>query len=99
MNIYKNTESGWEKKYSDSLSFGHGLSSGIFNKEPLIIAGNRSDSLSLVSYKVEELSSGKVDRQVIEEGVGPTQTQVFTAGSTDYILSSNQRKNEVALYY
>jgi hypothetical protein len=35
---------------------------------------------------------------VIEEDAGPTQTQVFTANNTDYILSANQKKNEVAVY-
>ena len=35
----------------------------------------------------------------IEKEAGPTQTQVFTYNSRDYILSVNQRKNEVALYY
>ena len=36
---------------------------------------------------------------VNEEDAGPTQTQVFSANGTDYILSANQKKNEVALYY
>ena len=99
LNIYKKTGIGWELKFSDSLSFGHGLSSGIFKNQPLIVAGNRSESLALIYYNVQDLSGSKVDRHVIEEGVGPTQTQVFTLGSVDYILSANQRKNEVALYY
>jgi hypothetical protein len=98
LNIYKKTGDGWERRYSDSLSFGHGLSSGIFNGRPLIIAGNRSDSLALVSYEVEDLSAMKVNSRVIEEGTGPTQTQVFSQGTKDYILSANQKKNEVALY-
>lgn len=99
LNIYKKTGDGWEKIYTDSLSFGHGLSSGIFQGNPIIIAGNRADSLAMVAYRVKDLSSGKVESQIVEEGTGPTQTQVFRAGSTDYILSSNQKKNEVALYY
>ena len=99
LNIYKKTGNGWEKRFSDSLSFGHGLSSGIFNGSPIIIAGNRADSLAMVAYRVKDLARGTVESQIIEEGTGSTQTQVFRAGSTDYILSSNQKKSEVALYY
>jgi hypothetical protein len=50
-------------------------------------------------FKVTHLDSGNFSREVIEEDAGPTQTQVFTANNTDYILSANQKKNEVALYY
>ena len=49
-------------------------------------------------FKVEDLDSGKLVREEIEADTGPTQTQVFTAKGTDYILSANQVKNEVALY-
>ena len=35
---------------------------------------------------------------MIENEVGPTQTQIFSYEGTDYILSANQKKNEVALY-
>jgi len=54
--------------------------------------------LALESFHVDDLSQGTVKRRVIEGDVGPTQTQVFSVGSEDYILSSNQKKNEVALY-
>ena len=98
LNIYKNTGKKWEWRFSDSLSFGHGLSSGFIQRKPVIIVGNRSGSLALESFSVLDLSRGKFDRLVIEEDAGPTQTQVFSVGGTDYILSANQRKNEVALY-
>ena len=38
LNIYKRTGDQWEQRYSDSLSFGHGLSSGVFNGKPVIVA-------------------------------------------------------------
>ena len=98
LNIYKNTGKKWEWRFSDSLSFGHGLSSGFIQRKPVIVVGNRSGSLALESFSVLDLSKGKFDRLVIEEDAGPTQTQVFSVGGTDYILSANQRKNEVALY-
>jgi hypothetical protein len=49
-------------------------------------------------FTVGNLEKGIVNRQVIEQDAGPTQTQVFTFRNSDYILSANQKKNEVALY-
>ena len=99
LNVYKRIHNNWQLKYSDSLYFGHGLSAGFVNSEPVIVVGNRSESLALVQYKVVDFAKGKISREVLEEGVGPTQTMVFTDGNTDYILSANQKKNEVVLYY
>jgi hypothetical protein len=98
LNVYKHTGKKWELRISDSLSFGHGLSSGFIQQKPVIVVGNRSGSFALESFSVHDLLKGNYDRMVIEEDAGPTQTQVFSAGGTDYILSANQRKNEVALY-
>ncbi|MBA7698119.1 hypothetical protein ES703_106794 [subsurface metagenome] len=99
LNVYKKEGEKWELRFSDSISFGHGLSSGFVNDETVIVVGNRSGSLALESFTISDLSKGTCERKVIEENAGPTQTQVFSVGNTDYILSSNQRKNEVVLYY
>jgi hypothetical protein len=98
LNVYKRNGLNWELKFSDTLSFGHGLSCGFFNNEPVIVVGNRRGSFTLDLFKVIDLDQGKFSRTVLEEDAGPTQTQVFTANGTDYILSANQKKNEVALY-
>jgi hypothetical protein len=99
LNVYKQVGEKWELKFSNSLSFGHGLSCGIFNEQPIIVVGSRRGSFALDMFKVIDFAAGKFSREVIEEDAGPTQTQVFTADETDYILSANQKKNEVALYY
>lgn len=99
LKVYKQSGKNWELMCNDSLSFGHGLSAGIFKGEPVIVVGNRADSLTLDMFKVNNLQAGNFSRQVMEENAGPTQTQVFSANGIDYILSSNQKKNEVALYY
>jgi hypothetical protein len=98
INVYKRVGGRWRLKFSDSLSFGHGLSSGMLNGNPVIVAGNRSGSLALETFTVNNLDKGLIKRKVIELDVGPTQTQVFSFGGQDYIMSANQRKNEVALY-
>jgi hypothetical protein len=99
LNVYKRNGLKWELKFTDSLSFGHGLSCGLLNSEPVIIVGNRRGSFTLDMFKVTDFASGNFSREVLEEDSGPTQTQVFTANNTDYILSANQKKNEVAVYY
>lgn len=99
LNVYKRVGKQWELKFTDSLSFGHGLSCGFMNGEPIIMVGNRRGSFTLDQFKVIDFANGKFSREVVEEDAGPTQTQVFSAGNTDYILSANQKKNEVALYY
>lgn len=98
VNIYDRTPEGWDKKYSGELSFGHGLSCGMFGGEPVVVVGNRRGSLTLDLIKAIDFSKGEFSREAIEQEAGPTQTQVFTTEGIDYILSANQLKNEVALY-
>ncbi len=98
LNMYKRVQGAWKLKFSAPLSFGHGLSSGLFNGAPIVVVGNRRDSLNLEMFNIDDINRGSVNKIVIEEGVGPTQTQVFSFGARDYILSANQKKNEVALY-
>ncbi len=98
LNIYKQDGANWVPGFSAELSYGHGLSTGAFKSEPTIVVGNRSGSLALEAFVVKDLLRGNVERRVIEEGAGPTQTQVFKFDSVDYILSANQKKNEIALY-
>jgi hypothetical protein len=47
-------------------------------------------------HKISTLN--KIERSIIENNVGSTQTKVLIYNNTDYILSSNQLRNEVALY-
>jgi hypothetical protein len=95
--VYKKTSSGWDKQYSSPLSFGHGLSAGIFNNQRIIVAGNRRESEALEMHVVHK--SGEIEKIIIEEHAGPTQIKIFHNKDSDFILSANQIKNEVALYY
>ena len=97
LNVYKRSSDGWDKLYTDELWFGHGLSCGLFRGEPVVVVGNRRGPLTLNLYR--RLADGSFAREILEDQAGPTQTQVFSADGTDYILSANQLKNEVALYY
>lgn len=99
LNVYKRIGGNWELRFTDELAFGHGLSCGMFRGKPVIVVGNRRGPLTLVMYTPQDLANGVVAKEVLEEGAGPTQTQVFTLNGTDYILSANQLKKEVALYY
>lgn len=97
LNVYKKDGEGWNKIFTDELWFGHGLSCGMFKGEPVIVVGNRRGPLTLNLYRYK--ADGSFNKEILEEQAGPTQTLVFTANGTDYILSANQLKNEVALYY
>ena len=96
--IYKKVGEEWKLRFSDSLSFGHGLSTGPFLGKPRVVVGNRAGSFALEMFSVDNLDQGAVNREVIEGDAGPTQTQIFKAGKQEYILSANQRKHEVAIY-
>lgn len=98
LNMYKRVNGDWKLKFSSPLSFGHGLSAGFFNGAPVVLAGNRGDSMNLEMFTINNFNQGFVDKHVIEEGAGPTQTQVFSHEGRDFLLSANQKKNEVALY-
>lgn len=96
--IYKRSGNRWERRFSAPLSFGHGLSAGKFNGNPVVVTGNRSGSYNLEMFTVINLTQEDVRKMVVEHDAGPTQTQVFRMDGKDYILSANQRKHEVALY-
>ncbi len=98
LNIYKRVRGAWKLKFTAPLSFGHGLSSGFFNGDPVVLVGNRRDTADLQMFTVDNIDKGIVNLTVIEEDAGPTQTQVFSFGKRDYILSANQKMNEVVLY-
>lgn len=98
LNVYKKDGANWIQKFSAELSGGHGLSAGMFRKKPIVVVGNLKGTGALESFVVVNLQKGIVERNLIEEGAGPTQTDVFAYNSKDYILSSNRDKGEVCLY-
>ena len=97
LNVYDCQDGQWVKLFTDELWFGHGLSAGMFKGEPVFVVGNRRGPLTLNMYRRN--ADGTFSRETLEEEAGPTQTLVFTADGVDYILSANQLKDEVALYY
>lgn len=98
LNIYDKTVAGWSHCYQSELSFGHGLSVGSFNENPSVVVGNRRGDRALNLFTVHGPVKNSITKSVIEEDAGPTQTKIFNYNSRDYILSSNQAKNEIALY-
>lgn len=98
LNIYKKMNNSWTQCYQSRLSFGHGLSAGIFNEVPSIVVGNRSGNKELLLFSISDLEKNQVTKHVIEENAGPTQTMIFRRNSVDHILSSNHFLGEVALY-
>lgn len=100
LNIYRQAGDGqWNRIYQGELEFGHGLSCGHAAGKPRVVVGNRRGPLTLDTITYIEGSADGFRRETLETEAGPTQTQVFEHGGKDYILSANQRKNEVAIYW
>ena len=99
LNIYKKHGDAWNPLFTDSLSFGHGLSCGMFRGEPIVAVGNRRGTFTLDVFTAKDPANGLFERHQIEQDAGPTQTLVFNSNGVDYILSANQKQNEVVLYY
>jgi hypothetical protein len=97
LNIYKKDGEGWKLVYNSELVFGHGLCAGKFKGENVVAVGNRRETEALEIHKVHSMTN--IEKTTIEDKVGPTQLKFFTYKDVDYLLSSNQAKNEVALYY
>ena len=97
LNIYKKSDGEWKLTYTSPLSFGHGLSAGKFGDNNVVVVGNRRDTSDLELHKVFTMNS--IEKSTIESNVGATQTKVIRYKNSYYILSSNQTRNEVALYY
>lgn len=89
-------KSSWQKVFDSSLEFGHGLSAGFFHGKPSVAVGNRRGSMALELIQFE---SGVFRKYVLDEQVAPTQTKFFVFHNTEYLLSANQNKNEVTIYY
>ena len=97
LNIYKNDGKDWTLMYNSPLVFGHGLCAGKFKGQNVVAVGNRRETEALELHKVHSMTN--IEKTIVEEKVGPTQLKFFTNKGVDYLLSSNQAKNEVALYY
>lgn len=99
LNVYRLSSGSWERIYDAPLSFGHGLSAGWLAGRPVIVAGSRRGEASLDMWHAGGKAEGAIERLCIEPETGTTQTQLFHHAGRDYILSANQLKSEVALYY
>lgn len=99
LRIYSGASGAWTCRHEGTLAFGHGLSAGLFGGKPLVVVGNRRGLFEL--QRIAPVAGGGWNfcTDVLEGDAGPTQTQIFRFGGQDYILSANQRKNEVDLYY
>lgn len=97
LNIYREGKDGkWEKAYQGELEFGHGLSCGYASGKARVVVGNRRGPLTLDTVT---WSGDGFCKEILETEAGPTQTQMFSFNGTQYILSANQKKNEVAIYW
>ncbi len=96
--IYKNIHGFWDRIFETELEFGHGLTTNYIRKEPVVFVGNRRGKKELLAFRNFNFKSWTFDKIIIEEDAGPTQIISFKIDNRDYLVSSNQNKNEVSLY-
>ena len=94
-NIYR-LDNHWQKVYNSPLEFGHGLSAGYFRGKASVAVGNRRGTMAL---ELTQYENGQFAKHILEEDVAPTQSKFFTHKGVEYLLSANQNKNEVVIYY
>lgn len=73
--------------------FGHAIWGGKIGNQECFIFGWRDGKRNLVL-----ISDDKIDMQVIDEAVGPSNVLVYNKNGVDYLLSANREINEVAIY-
>ncbi len=96
--VYKKIDDNWFLKFSNELSFGHGLWVGDFNETPTIFVGNRADHCDLYAYQPSAKGSLEFTRNILEPKTGTTQTIVFEYQNQSILAASNPLNSEVACY-
>ena len=98
LSAYKRGASGWGKVYSSELAFGHGLTVGRLNGEPVAVVGNRAGSKDLVCFRVASTDPLRLEPVVVDHGAATAGTTITPTARGDAIVSSNPEFAEYALY-
>ncbi len=98
LSVYKSGPGGWGRIYSAELAFGHGLSVGSLNGEPVAVVGNRAGNKDLVCYRTASPDPFTMEQVVVDHGAASAGTTVMSTAKGDGIVSSNPELKEYALY-
>lgn len=98
MTIYKDRGDRLEAMYSAELHYGHGLWAGTLAGAPTVIVGDRDGGLDLVRFRVTSSDPLRIERDVLDTGVGPASVDVVDLGGEEAVLAANVTVGEYALY-
>jgi len=96
--VYKRDGDGWNKVCSSELAFGHGLTVGRLNGEPVAVVGNRAGSKDLLCFRVASTDPITLEPVVVDHGAATAGTTITPTPRGDAIVSSNPEFAEYALY-
>ncbi len=96
--IYKISDGKWHPVYKMLVNFGHVLWCGKIFGHCYILIGNRGGKKDLILLRIVKNSPIKMEKIIIDEGIGPTQLDVIRQSSNYFILSANNYKGEIAFY-
>jgi hypothetical protein len=98
INIYKYNFNQWKKVYKINIAFGHVLWAGKINGHNCVLSGNRDGEKDISLYFPLNNSLTQWDRIIIDEGVGPTQIEVFAGEKETKLFAANGSNCEVVVY-
>jgi hypothetical protein len=98
LRVYKSDRGSWRLRWEKVVDYGHGLWTGSIRDKKSLIVGNRSGNRDLELYTVESTSPLRIERRVIEAGVGTANIAVLGNADADFVFSANQATEEIACY-
>ena len=98
--VYKKRDGRFEPvfEHPETTEFYHVVKPAVLAGEPVFIGGCRRGLQQLFYVRVAERAPLRLEAVLIEEGVGPSNVDVFHEAGCDCILSANREKAEAALY-
>jgi len=96
--VYREENGRWNKIHEEAISFGHALWAGRLGNEVGILVGNRGGQKELLWFRVVSGRPFRVEREVLDSGVGPAQIAVASENGKFRIVSANHGTGQVSLY-
>jgi hypothetical protein len=98
LSIYKQQNGAWNRVFSDTIGFGHGLSAGWIGGLPCITVGQRGGDKNLRCYSPAAEGSLRMELTIVDRGTGTLGTVFVSTPDGDGIVASNAEPSEYALY-
>lgn len=98
--VYQLQDGAYKKiyTYENDMEFAHGIWGGkVCGKEGVII-GHRKAERNLAFFSCTDPANMVIERELIDENIGPANVLYYENNGKNYILSANREIDEIALY-